>query len=163
MEGLGLKRIADAAKTLLAAEIMHAVHGFNPVLQARDADHGIFRDELGKLLLGPACRFGGAQGQHHVARVGGGIPNPDLHLGWQVEAQFAGPDGLVPAIVQDIETSKVLMLGFMNAAAIETTLSTKKVTFFSRSKNRLWTKGEPQLLGYMISSFFVYSMINNVL
>ena len=51
-------------------------------------------------------------------------------------------DGLVPAIVQDIETSKVLMLGFMNAAAIKTTLSTKKVTFFSRSKNRLWTKGE---------------------
>jgi phosphoribosyl-ATP pyrophosphohydrolase/phosphoribosyl-AMP cyclohydrolase len=51
-------------------------------------------------------------------------------------------DGLVPAIVQDIETSKVLMLGFMNAAAVETTLSTSKVTFFSRSKNRLWTKGE---------------------
>jgi phosphoribosyl-ATP pyrophosphohydrolase/phosphoribosyl-AMP cyclohydrolase len=51
-------------------------------------------------------------------------------------------DGLVPAIVQDIETSKVLMLGFMNAAALETTLSTSKVTFFSRSKNRLWTKGE---------------------
>ncbi|MFN6387217.1 MAG: bifunctional phosphoribosyl-AMP cyclohydrolase/phosphoribosyl-ATP diphosphatase HisIE [Bacteroidota bacterium] len=51
-------------------------------------------------------------------------------------------DGLVPAIVQDIESGKVLMLGFMNAAAIETTLSTKKVTFFSRSKNRLWTKGK---------------------
>ena len=51
-------------------------------------------------------------------------------------------DGLVPAIVQDIETSKVLMLGFMDAAAIEKTLSSKKVTFFSRSKNRLWTKGE---------------------
>jgi phosphoribosyl-ATP pyrophosphohydrolase/phosphoribosyl-AMP cyclohydrolase len=51
-------------------------------------------------------------------------------------------DGLVPAIVQDIESGKVLMLGFMNAAAIETTFSTKKVTFFSRSKNRLWTKGE---------------------
>ena len=51
-------------------------------------------------------------------------------------------DGLVPAIVQDIESGKVLMLGFMNATAIETTLSTKKVTFFSRSKNRLWTKGE---------------------
>jgi phosphoribosyl-ATP pyrophosphohydrolase/phosphoribosyl-AMP cyclohydrolase len=51
-------------------------------------------------------------------------------------------DGLVPAIVQDIESGKVLMLGFMNAAAIKTTLSTKKVTFFSRSKNRLWTKGE---------------------
>jgi len=51
-------------------------------------------------------------------------------------------DGLVPAIVQDIESGRVLMLGFMNATAIETTLSTKKVTFFSRSKNRLWTKGE---------------------
>jgi phosphoribosyl-ATP pyrophosphohydrolase/phosphoribosyl-AMP cyclohydrolase len=51
-------------------------------------------------------------------------------------------DVLVPAIVQDIESGKVLMLGFMNAAAIEITLSTKKVTFFSRSKNRLWTKGE---------------------
>jgi phosphoribosyl-ATP pyrophosphohydrolase/phosphoribosyl-AMP cyclohydrolase len=51
-------------------------------------------------------------------------------------------DGLVPAVIQDIETSKVLMLGFMNAAAIETTLSTKTVTFYSRSKNRLWTKGE---------------------
>ena len=51
-------------------------------------------------------------------------------------------DGLVPAVIQDIETSKVLMLGFMNAAAIETTLSTKIVTFYSRSKNRLWTKGE---------------------
>jgi phosphoribosyl-ATP pyrophosphohydrolase/phosphoribosyl-AMP cyclohydrolase len=51
-------------------------------------------------------------------------------------------DGLVPAVIQDIETSKVLMLGFMNAAAIQTTLSTKKVTFYSRSKNRLWTKGE---------------------
>ncbi len=51
-------------------------------------------------------------------------------------------DGLVPAIVQDIESGKVLMLGFMNAAAIETTLATKKVTFFSRAKKRLWTKGE---------------------
>ena len=59
-------------------------------------------------------------------------------------------DGLVPAVIQDIETSKVLMLGFMNAAAIETTLSTKKVTFYSRSKNRLWTKGEEsgQFLNY---------------
>jgi phosphoribosyl-ATP pyrophosphohydrolase/phosphoribosyl-AMP cyclohydrolase len=51
-------------------------------------------------------------------------------------------DGLVPAVIQDIETSKVLMLGFMNADAFEITQSTQKVTFFSRSKNRLWTKGE---------------------
>ncbi|MGI9137782.1 MAG: bifunctional phosphoribosyl-AMP cyclohydrolase/phosphoribosyl-ATP diphosphatase HisIE [Sediminibacterium sp.] len=51
-------------------------------------------------------------------------------------------DGLVPAIVQDAHTKHVLMLGFMNQAAIDATITQKKVTFFSRSKNRLWTKGE---------------------
>ena len=51
-------------------------------------------------------------------------------------------DGLVPAIIQDSSTKNVLMLGFMNAAAYQKTLETKKVTFFSRTKNRLWTKGE---------------------
>ena len=50
--------------------------------------------------------------------------------------------GLVPAIVQDAATLQVLMLGYMNAAALQRTLRTKKVTFFSRSKQRLWTKGE---------------------
>jgi phosphoribosyl-ATP pyrophosphohydrolase/phosphoribosyl-AMP cyclohydrolase len=51
-------------------------------------------------------------------------------------------DGLVPAIVQDIHTSKVLMLGFMNEAALAKTKESGNVTFFSRSKQRLWTKGE---------------------
>jgi phosphoribosyl-ATP pyrophosphohydrolase/phosphoribosyl-AMP cyclohydrolase len=51
-------------------------------------------------------------------------------------------DGLVPAIVQDIQTQKVLMLGFMNQEALDTTQRTGKVTFYSRSKQRLWTKGE---------------------
>jgi phosphoribosyl-ATP pyrophosphohydrolase/phosphoribosyl-AMP cyclohydrolase len=51
-------------------------------------------------------------------------------------------DGLVPAIVQDIQTQKVLMLGFMNQEAFDTTQRTGKVTFYSRSKQRLWTKGE---------------------
>ena len=51
-------------------------------------------------------------------------------------------DGLVPAIVQDANTKNVLMLGFMNQAAVDTTLAEGKVTFYSRSKNRLWTKGE---------------------
>jgi len=51
-------------------------------------------------------------------------------------------DGLVPAIIQDADTSKVLMLGFMNEAALNKTNELQKVTFFSRSKNRLWTKGE---------------------
>lgn len=52
------------------------------------------------------------------------------------------PDGLVPAIIQDASTKKVLMLGYMNALAMQVTEQTKKVTFYSRSKNRLWTKGE---------------------
>jgi phosphoribosyl-ATP pyrophosphohydrolase/phosphoribosyl-AMP cyclohydrolase len=51
-------------------------------------------------------------------------------------------DGLVPAIIQDDFTGKVLMLGFMNEEALAKTQELKKVTFFSRSKNRLWTKGE---------------------
>lgn len=51
-------------------------------------------------------------------------------------------DGLVPAIVQDYDTSKVLMLGFMNEEAFHKTESSGKVTFYSRSKSRLWTKGE---------------------
>jgi phosphoribosyl-ATP pyrophosphohydrolase/phosphoribosyl-AMP cyclohydrolase len=52
------------------------------------------------------------------------------------------PDGLIPAIVQDESTLKVLMLGFMNEEAFLKTNEQQKVTFFSRSKNRLWTKGE---------------------
>ena len=51
-------------------------------------------------------------------------------------------DGLVPAIVQDNITNKVLMLGYMNEEAVEKTMDSKLVTFFSRSKQRLWTKGE---------------------
>lgn len=50
--------------------------------------------------------------------------------------------GLIPAIIQDSETKSVLMLGYMNAEAYQKTLDTQKVTFFSRSKQRLWTKGE---------------------
>ena len=52
------------------------------------------------------------------------------------------PDGLVPAIIQDQQTQKVLMLGFMNKEALDITMQKGLVTFFSRSKNRLWTKGE---------------------
>ena len=51
-------------------------------------------------------------------------------------------DSLVPAIIQDDVTNKVLMLGFMNEAAVAKTLELQKVTFFSRNKKRLWTKGE---------------------
>ncbi|WP_338376737.1 bifunctional phosphoribosyl-AMP cyclohydrolase/phosphoribosyl-ATP diphosphatase HisIE [uncultured Flavobacterium sp.] len=51
-------------------------------------------------------------------------------------------NGLIPAIIQDSETKNVLMLGYMNQEAFDKTLETNEVTFFSRSKNRLWTKGE---------------------
>ncbi len=52
------------------------------------------------------------------------------------------PDNLIPAIIQDNETKNVLMLGYMNQEALAHTLATNKVTFFSRTKNRLWIKGE---------------------
>lgn len=55
---------------------------------------------------------------------------------------FNKTDGLVPCIVQDVDTGRVLMLGFMNDEALRKTTEEKRVTFFSRSKNRLWTKGE---------------------
>ncbi|MCX6213178.1 bifunctional phosphoribosyl-AMP cyclohydrolase/phosphoribosyl-ATP diphosphatase HisIE [Spirosoma sp.] len=52
------------------------------------------------------------------------------------------PDGLIPAVIQDAETGKVLMLGYMNREAYDKTVAENVVTFFSRSKQRLWTKGE---------------------
>lgn len=51
-------------------------------------------------------------------------------------------DGLVPAIIQDAKTKNILMLGYMNAEALQKTQELQKVTFYSRSKKRLWTKGE---------------------
>ena len=59
-----------------------------------------------------------------------------------MEIDFKKMDGLVPAIVQDAKTLKVLMLGFMNEEALKTTESTGKVTFWSRTRQCLWTKGE---------------------
>ncbi|MEJ5996203.1 bifunctional phosphoribosyl-AMP cyclohydrolase/phosphoribosyl-ATP diphosphatase HisIE [Pedobacter sp. Du54] len=59
-----------------------------------------------------------------------------------MKIDFDKSDGLVPVVVQDSQTLEVLMLGYMNAEAFEKTQKEGKVTFFSRSKNRLWTKGE---------------------
>lgn len=60
-----------------------------------------------------------------------------------VEVNFSkDPQGLVPTIIQDFETQKVLMLGYMNEESFQQTIATKKATFFSRSKNRIWVKGE---------------------
>ncbi len=58
-------------------------------------------------------------------------------IGWD-----KAPDGLVPAVVQDADTKDVLMLGFMNRAALEKTLREGRVTFWTRSRQKLWTKGE---------------------
>lgn len=59
-----------------------------------------------------------------------------------MEIDFEKMGGLVPAVIQDIRTKNVLMLGFMNAEAYAKTVESGKVTFYSRTKNRLWTKGE---------------------
>ncbi len=60
-----------------------------------------------------------------------------------MELNFSkSPDGLLPAIIQDASTQTVLMLGYMNAVALKKTQETGKVTFYSRTKQRLWTKGE---------------------
>lgn len=59
-----------------------------------------------------------------------------------MKLDFEKMNGLVPAIIQDNYTQKVLMLGFMNEESYQKTVETGKVTFFSRTKNRLWTKGE---------------------
>jgi phosphoribosyl-ATP pyrophosphohydrolase/phosphoribosyl-AMP cyclohydrolase len=59
-----------------------------------------------------------------------------------MKLDFSKTAGLIPAIIQDARTKNVLMLGYMNEAALQKTLETGIVTFFSRSKQRLWTKGE---------------------
>ena len=59
-----------------------------------------------------------------------------------MEIDFNKSDGLVPVMIQDSQTLEVLMLGYMNQEAYEKTVKDKIVTFYSRSKNRLWTKGE---------------------
>ena len=64
---------------------------------------------------------------------------PDLNID---QVDWEKGDGLVPAVIQDVHNGHVLMLGYMNQAALRQTINNGKVTFFSRSKNRLWTKGE---------------------
>ena len=64
---------------------------------------------------------------------------PDINLD---EIDWDKGEGLVPAIVQNTDNGQILMLAYMDRSALAQTISSKKVTFFSRSKNRLWTKGE---------------------
>ncbi len=67
---------------------------------------------------------------------------PGLENRWENLKVKTAADGLAPVVVQDFSTGKVLMLGYLNADSWQKTLETGLVTFFSRSKNRLWTKGE---------------------
>jgi len=65
----------------------------------------------------------------------------DIELGTTLQPKF-GPDGLIPCITCDHETNEVLMFAFMNAEAFAHTIRTKKATYWSRSRNKLWIKGE---------------------
>ena len=65
----------------------------------------------------------------------------DIELGTLLQPKF-GPDGLIPCITTDHRTNEVLMFAFMNAEALAHTIKTKKATYWSRSRNKLWIKGE---------------------
>src|SRR3954467_5943925 len=65
----------------------------------------------------------------------------EIELGTTLQPTF-GPDGLIPCITQDVGTGEVLMFAFMNAESLAHTLKTKKATYWSRSRQKLWVKGE---------------------
>ena len=65
----------------------------------------------------------------------------EIELGATLQPKF-GPDGLIPCITQDAQSGEVLMFAFMNAEALVHTLRTRKATYWSRSRNKLWVKGE---------------------
>ncbi|MEP7323033.1 MAG: bifunctional phosphoribosyl-AMP cyclohydrolase/phosphoribosyl-ATP diphosphatase HisIE [Saprospiraceae bacterium] len=73
--------------------------------------------------------------------------------------KFDADSGLIPVIIQDDATNKVLMLGYMNQEALSQTQSTKQVTFYSRSKQRLWTKGETS--GHFLSLISIATDCDN--
>jgi phosphoribosyl-AMP cyclohydrolase len=72
-----------------------------------------------------------------------------------IEPNFAKGDGLVPAIVQDAETKEVLMLAYMNSQSWEATLQTGKATYWSRSRQKLWLKGETSGHFQLIKAIFI--------
>jgi len=78
------------------------------------------------------------------------------------ELQF-GEDGLVPVAVQDRATKEVLMLAFMSRESLEITLETRKVTFWSRSRKKLWTKGEEESGNYLLLVSIQVNCENNSL
>src|SRR3989338_2535192 len=73
----------------------------------------------------------------------------------KVKLDFEKMNGLVPAVIQDVKTKEVLMLGFMNEEAWDKTLKTGKVTFFSRTRNKLWVKGETSQNFLLIKEIYI--------
>src|SRR5204862_4458567 len=74
---------------------------------------------------------------------------------WRAHVDFTKLDGLVPAVIQDEESGEVLMVGFMNEDALAKTRETGFATFFSRSRQKLWTKGETSGNKLAVNSIFV--------
>ena len=69
------------------------------------------------------------------------MSDPAREMGTKLDIKYDA-NGLVPAIVQDIDTKQILMVGWMNEAAVKQTLTNRKATFYSRSRNKMWVKGE---------------------
>ena len=78
---------------------------------------------------------------------------PEIELGRTLQPKFDA-DGLIPCITQDIVTGQVLMFAFMNAESLAHTLRTKKATYWSRSRNKLWVKGEESGNVQMVKELF---------
>ena len=80
-----------------------------------------------------------------------------------IELDFAKLDGLIPAIVQEYNSNKVLMVGFMNKDAWKKTLLTRKAHFFSRTRKKLWLKGETSRNFQVVKQIFVGCQLDSVL
>jgi phosphoribosyl-AMP cyclohydrolase len=78
----------------------------------------------------------------------------DIELGATLQPKF-GPDGLIPCITTDYVTNEVLMFAFMNAEALAHTIKTKKATYWSRSRNKIWIKGEESGNAQLVKDLFV--------
>lgn len=78
----------------------------------------------------------------------------DIELGTTLQPKF-GPDGLIPCITTDHTTNEVLMFAFMNAEALAHTIRTKKATYWSRSRNKLWIKGEESGNAQLVKALLV--------
>ena len=78
----------------------------------------------------------------------------------QINLDFEKMNGLLPVVIQNLENKEVLMVGFMNQEAWGKTLKTGKVTFWSRTRNKLWTKGETSNNFLLVKNIFIDCLIS---